>query len=136
MNIAELLTPSNITFVVGLLGVVFTVTNYFTKPQIALDKKQALDQAEVDGKAALLSQQIKLNNDATERRFAEMGTRITEAMTLAQNHIHTVDTKVETLNTNVTAMGNSLVRLSTIIDERIPKRVSPGPEAAPQMMLQ
>ena len=42
-------------------------------------------------------------------------------MSLAQNHIHTVDIKVDKVVENVTRMSNEIVKLATIIEERIPK---------------
>lgn len=118
----DLLTPSNITFSLGIISMIFGVFLYFRNPQEALDKREALNQKETDGKAALLAQQMQWEKEATEKRFAELGLRITEAMTLAQNHIHTVDTKVDGLSTEVGKMSNSITRLSTIIEERIPKK--------------
>lgn len=125
----DLLTPSNIMFAIGVIGVIFSVFLYFQKPQQELDKKQAVDQIEVDGKAKLLAQQVQWEKEANEKRFGDMGTRLTEAMTLAENHIHTVDTKVEGLNASVNSMGREIVRLSTIIEERIPKgALTPAPQ--------
>jgi len=40
---------------------------------------------------------------------------------LGDNHIHTVEKKVDALSENVISMGKELVRLTTIINERIPK---------------
>lgn len=125
----SLLTPSNIMFVIGILGVIFGVFNYFRNPQEALDKRQAVDQTEVDGKAKLLAQQVQWEKESNEKRFGDIANRLTEAMTLAENHIHTVDTKVEALGANVNAMSREVVRLSTIIEERIPKgALSPVPQ--------
>lgn len=125
---SDLLTLSNIAFVLGLLGMIFTVFNYFKDPQTELDKRQAVDQTQVDGKAALLAQQVQYDKESTERRFSEMGSRIENAMTLAQNHIHTVDTKVEVLNGSVNGMAREVVRLSTIIEERMPKNITSAPQ--------
>lgn len=116
------LTPSNITFVLGLLAILFSVFLYFRTPQEALDKREALNQKETDGKASLLAQQMQWEKEATEKRFQELGLRITEAMTLAQNHIHTVDTKVDGLSKGMGSMSNEITRLATIIEERIPKK--------------
>jgi len=120
---AEWLTPSNIMFAIGIIGIIFSVFFYFQKPQI--DEQQ---------KAALLAQQVISNNENVERRFADMGGNIKDAMTLAENHIHTVDVKVDKIGDNLNTFSRELVRLSTIIEERIPnpnKPITP----APQMML-
>lgn len=108
---SELLNPGNVMFALGILGTIFTVFSYFRNPQVESDKKDAL-----------LPQQVQWAAEGSERRFVEMGGRITEAMTLAQNHIHTVDTKVDTLGKGVIEMGKELTRLATIIEERIPKK--------------
>lgn len=124
---------SDITFAIGILGVIFTVYNYFKNPQIKIEKGQIkvaedlkdkatiLSQKEVENKAQLLAQQVQWEKEANEKRFAEMGIAIEKAMTLAQNHIHTVDTKVDGLKDITEQMGKEIVRLGTIIEERIPK---------------
>ena len=129
-----LLTQSNIIFILGLLGVMFTVYKYFRDPQIISDKKQLILDTEIDSKASILAQkelenkanvlaeQVKGRNEENERRFLDMGNRLDLAMTTAQNHIHTVDVKVDNLITTVNIMSNEITRLATIIDERIPKK--------------
>jgi uncharacterized protein HemX len=109
--VASLLTTSNIVFVLGIAGVVFAVFRYFKDPQIAADKKDAL-----------FAQQIKFEREATERRFSEIQNSFESLLTQSQNHIHTIDVKVETLDGSVSEMGRQLTRLATIIDERIPKK--------------
>lgn len=106
-----ILTPSNIMFALGILGIIFTVYNYFRNPQI---KSEKID--------ALLQQRMQWTSEATDKRFCDMNVNIKDAMTLAQNHIHTVDTKVENLIKTVGIMSNEITRLSTIIEERIPKK--------------
>lgn len=121
-SMETLLTPPNITFALGLLAIIFSVYNYFRNPQEALDKREALNQKDIDGRASLLAQQLQWEKEATEKRFVEMGIRITESMTLAQNHIHTVDTKVDAISKSMSGMSNEITRLATIIEERIPKK--------------
>lgn len=120
--------------IVAVFSVVFGIYNYFRKPQEDQEQKLALQekdigskatilaQKEMENKAALLDQQVKLEREANERKFAELGVRLDNAFALAQNHIHTVDTKVDNLITSVNTMGNDVTKLSTIIEERIPKR--------------
>ena len=139
-----LLTPANVMFSLGIIGTIFSVFLYFKKPQDDLEKKQALDalatekdkllaskeladkatimqQKEAETKAGLLTQQVQWEKEANEKRFLEFGTRLDTALSMAQNHIHTVDTKVDALMKLVNSMGNDITRLATIIDERIPK---------------
>jgi len=130
----DLLTPANIMFAIGILSVIFTVFNYFRNPQESLEKKQALAdkdisgkasvlaQKEVENKAALLAQQVTSEKELNEKKFLEFGGRLDKAFELAQNHIHTVDTKVDSLVSVVNTMSNEITKLSTIIEERIPKK--------------
>ena len=130
----ELITPGNIMFSLGILGVIFTVFNYFKNPQEDIEKKQALTekdlsskatilaQKELETKALVLAEQVKNKDIENERRFNEMGIRLDTAMTTAQNHIHTVDTKVDRLIESVGILTNKITELSTIINERIPKK--------------
>lgn len=120
----NLLTTGNITFALGLLAIIFSIYTYFRNPQEALDKREALNQKETDGKASLLAQQMQWEKELTEKRFTDMGLRITESMSLAQNHIHTVDTKVDDLAKRMTVMSNEVTRLATVIEERIPRKMT------------
>lgn len=130
--------PDIISITIGILGiggVIFTIYNSFKNPQIKIEKDQIkaeedlkdkatiLSQKEVENKAQLLAQQFQWEKEANEKRFTEMGCVIKEAMTLAQNHIHTVDVKVDGLKLTVEQMGKDIVQLSTIINERIPKKL-------------
>lgn len=107
------LTAQNLNYllaVIALASVAFTVWNKVSKPQVDSEKKDAL-----------LAQQVQWQTEATERRFTEMQGSIEKAFLLAQNHVHTVDTKVESLTTIITSMGNQIVKLQTILEERLPK---------------
>ncbi len=106
----DILTPSNIMFALGIIGMIFTIWGKVTKPQIDSEKKDAL-----------LAQQVQWNIEANERRFSEMQNSIKDAFLLAQNHTHTVDVKVDELIKQVNLMDKGLGNLSTIINERIPK---------------
>lgn len=100
-------------FVLGFLGVIFAVYNYFRNPQISADKTDAL-----------LSQQIKWMMEQNESRFSNVQDRFNSLLLQSNNHIHTVDTKVEALVTTVTTMGLAIAKLGTIIEERVP-RINP-----------
>lgn len=118
----EYITPSNIVFVLGLLSMIFGVYSYFRNPQIALDKQQDIDRVEVDSKAELLAKQVQWEKESTEKRFSDIGTRMDKALELAQNHTHTVDVKVDNLTLQVGTLTNKITELSTIINERMPRR--------------
>lgn len=129
-----------------LLGLIFGVFLYFRKPQEIIEQRQSLDtlatekdkllaekdlgtkatilaQKELETKALVLAEQVKNKDIENERRFNEMGVRLDTAMTTAQNHIHTVDTKVDELIKTVNVMCNKITELSTIINERLPKKI-------------
>lgn len=79
-----------------IFGMVFGVFIYINKPAITSDKNDAL-----------MSQSIsQLQTDLTNLR---------------DNHVHTLDTKLDQTIMNVAQMAIQLAQLSTIIDERIPK---------------
>ena len=105
-----LLTPANITVILLLVSILFSIFLYFKNPQIASEKRDAL-----------FVQQMKFMSDSVDRRFSEMQESYKSLLSRSENHIHTVDTKVEMLNTAVGSMGNQITRLGTIIEERIPK---------------
>lgn len=104
------------------MGVIFTVYNYFRNPQEELEKKQAVDQVAIDGKAILLAQQVQWEKELNEKKFKELGERLDGAFTLAQNHTHEAIVGIKELTTVVNALGNQVTRLGTIIDERIPRK--------------
>lgn len=121
-----ILTPSNITFVFGILAIIFSVFNYFKNPQIKLEKKQAIDNKEEESRAKIFSRELELMKQESDRRFGEMGVRMDRALTLAENHTHTVDTKVDNLTKESNdwhlKISNEMTELSTIIKERIPNK--------------
>lgn len=91
------LTQSNIMFTIGLLSIVFTVYHYFKNPQIAIERREI----GVKGELGLLRQDIQ---------------------NLKDNHIHTLEAKVDGLTIEMTSIKVQMAQLSTIIDERIPKK--------------
>lgn len=85
------------TFIIGAFGVIFTIYNYFRAPQ----EKATQDDL-------LLGQSIaQLNKD-----FAN----------LRDNHVHTLDLKLDEANKAIGAMAIQITRLSTILEERLPRK--------------
>jgi len=121
----ELITQSNIIFVLGILGIIFTVYNYFKNPQEELEKRQSLSEKEVANKDTLLTQQLQWEKEANERRFKELNDALCASENLVENHIHAVDVKLDNLTNIVNKMNveltNKITELSTIISNRIPK---------------
>jgi len=99
----------------GLLGVIFSVYNYFRKPQIDTEKQDALQ-----------AQQLQWQKEMNDKRFLEMGTRIDSSFTMAKNDISHVDAKVTMLmvddNKWHLEISNKLTELQTIINERMPQK--------------
>ena len=129
------ITIPNIVFgIIGIGGAVFGVYSHFKKPQDDLEHKQIISeknaegkasvsgQLEVESKAKLLAQQVEWEKIANEKKFTEFGLRLDGAMLLATNHIHTVDVKVDKLAECINGMGNEITKLTTIIEERIPRK--------------
>ena len=106
-----LFTASNITFTLGLLAILFSVYSYFKTPQVDAEKKDAL-----------LAQQVQWQTEATEKKFTEMNERFNGLLLQSNNHIHTLDTKIDALIDRHSSNTKELVRLSTIIEERIPRK--------------
>jgi hypothetical protein len=115
-----------VAIVLGIFGAVFGAFNYFKKPQEDMDKKQAIAERDMESKAHILAEQLNWEKEANERRFTEMTAALNQANCTAMNHIHTIDVKLESIqksiNENNVNVAGELVRLSTIINERIPKR--------------
>lgn len=128
------LTTSNVTFAIGIIGVIFTVFFYFRKPQEDLELKQAVTSKDIDSKAtvlaakemeskaALLAQQVQIERDSNEKKFNDIGIRIDQAFALAQNHLHTLDTKQDAMTANLTTLTIHVEKLSVILDERLPRK--------------
>lgn len=113
--------------ILGIGGVIFSVFNFFRKPQEQSDITQAvagkeletkatvLAQKEMENKAALLEQQVKLAYEANEKKFQEMGIRIDKV-------VFQMDNLIVTSTAWHLDISNKLVELSTIISERIDRR--------------
>ena len=96
----HLITPPNITFGIGTIAIIFSVYNYFKNPQI---KSEQFD--------ALMGQRL---NDI-EKQIASF-------VSAFQTHLVADTTSFNNLNQHIVEVDKSVVRLTTIIDERIPKK--------------
>lgn len=99
-------------FILGTLGVLFGIYQYFRNPQIAEDKK-----------AALLAQEVKTTSTSVEQRFESIQKNFEGLLLQSNNHIHSLDIKIDAMNKAMTDMRVEVATLSTIIDERIPKKI-------------
>jgi uncharacterized protein HemX len=122
-------TLSDISLVASVLAIALAGIAWLKKPQVDMEKRQAVSEKEVDGKAALLAQELHWTKESNERRFKEMAEIVTESRALAQNHIHSIDVRVTDLTTLVNTMnvqiGSKLTELQTIISERLPVKKGP-----------
>lgn len=107
----ELLTTQNILFFITIVSVLFAVYKYFNDPDVEQDKKQGL-----------LAQQLQWSEQGTDRRFKDMQDRFDTLVANNQNHLHTVDTKVDALKDLIIGMGKDIVKLQTILEERLPPK--------------
>ena len=117
---SDFLTPSNITFVLGILAIIFSVYNYFKSPQISLDKTQAIDREEAENKATILARELEIAKQESDRRFNEIGLRMDKALELAMNHTHAVDVKADKVIEGLNLLSIQVAKLETKIDERFP----------------
>ena len=127
-------TLSFILAIAGGIGMLFTAYNVFHKPQDILEKQQIISEQEIDGKASvlaqkemeskatLLAQQVQWEREANDKKFVELSMRISESITMAQNHLHTVDVKIDGLLQMIGSLNVEITKLSTIIHERIPRK--------------
>lgn len=96
----SILTPSNVMFALGILGAIFTVYNYFKNPQIKSEKIDAI---------------LTLKFDILEKSFAN----------LRDNHIHTIESKLDThiKENQMTAESNirQMTRIETLLEQLIKK---------------
>lgn len=107
----DFLTTENMMFAVNIVGILFLIYISFRNPQIKSEKTDAL-----------LAQQLKLNGESIDRRFQEVQKSHTDLVLQSNNHINEVEKKVDSLNTRIGEVDRSVVKLSTIIEERIPRK--------------
>jgi len=119
----------NLSFLLGLItigSIIFSIWMAVSKPQTDLDKREATNQEEAKGKAEILAQQLQWETEANAKKFSEMQNGIKDSATLAQNHIHTIDTRLETFislqNQKNEQFSGSLIKILTILEERLPAK--------------
>lgn len=116
------LTTTNVLFVIVVLSTAFNMYQGLRKPQESEEKKSALLAQQVKFAADAVAQRFIDLSQATETRFKNVQDSFNQLLLQSNNHIHTVDTKVDTLNGNVSDLSIKVATLTTIIDERIPKK--------------
>lgn len=121
-------------FAIGIITLLFSVWNKIRLPQEDMETRQVLSEKELDSKATILAQkemeskalvlekQFQWYMDTNEKKFIDLGKRLDEAFTLATNHTHTVDVKVDKLIETSNLVAINIAKLETTINERIPKK--------------
>lgn len=118
----SLFTLQNIVSGIAILSALFMAYNSIRTPDEKADKSLALLAEQIKTTNELISQRINFSEQGTDRRFKDMQDNFTQLVTTQQNHIHTVETKVDALVATNGTFTEKLVALTTIIDERIPKK--------------
>lgn len=97
------ITISNLTLIIslvvgifGLFGTIFGIYLYFRNPQIKTDQVT-----------------LKLRDDLTDLQK--------QMVEVKETHLRSVEGDIKTLTAAVNDLSKTVVKLSTIIDERIPK---------------
>jgi hypothetical protein len=85
------------TYILGLGGAAFAIYSYFREPQVKSER--------IDAVMAVVIDQIQK-----------------DIVNLRDNHIHTLDTKLNETNKTVSTIAVEVARLSTVIEERIPRK--------------
>lgn len=94
-----ILSPENISYILGvcgLLAIIFSVYNSFKNPQIKTDKDN-----------------VKLREDLDSLKIV--------VEEIKEKHLASVETNIKELSKSVHDLSLQVTRLTTIIDERIPK---------------
>lgn len=102
------LTPANITFVLGLIGILFTVFKLIFYPQ-----------KEAKTNELLLDQKANFLRDEYDKKFATLDIRFAEITKDNQNHLHTLEKQMDTLTNIIIQQGKDLVRLETTINIKL-----------------
>lgn len=93
------ITQTTITFalaLIALISVLFTVYHYFRNPQIKTDQVT-----------------VRLKDDIIALKK--------EILEIRETHLRAVEADVKMLTTSVNELSKTVVRLSVIIEERIPR---------------
>lgn len=104
------ITFENITFLIAIVATIFSVYHFFRKPDLEADKRITETEKETDKRLCLLEQLLK-----SERSKNEL---LTDTQ---KNHLHSIENKVDKNNENIKTLTSEIVKISTILEERLPK---------------
>lgn len=117
-------TPTNIMFVLGLLGILFGIYTHFHKPQEDNEinkvvtekdlgtKATILAQKEAEGKAQLLAQQVQTEKEFNSKKFIEISERFVTTD-------RKIDTLIETVNEMNLSLSKELMRIGTLVGQHM-----------------
>ena len=124
LTLETILTPTNIMFVLGLLGILFTIWNKIRKPQEdnAIDKvvtekdlgtkATILAQKEAEGKALLLQQQVITEKEFNSKKFIEITDRF-------NNTDHKIEDLINSVNNMNLNLSKELMRVGTLVGQHL-----------------
>lgn len=105
-----ILTTQNILFAITLISILFAVYKSYRDPQ-----------AKSETTEALLDQRMKYINDSNDMRFRALQETIAALTAQNQNHIHTLQTTIDMVVKSMNETNITVAKLSTVIEERIPR---------------
>jgi hypothetical protein len=105
------ITGSDIAYGIAVLSVIFSVYNYFRNPQIRTDKENVKLSEEI----ATLKRDIGTMQMNFDKQIVEIKT----------NHLANMEKDIKDLTGSIGTLNIAMAKLSTIIDERIPRAQTP-----------
>lgn len=111
----EILTTQNILFLIVTLSTFANIVIALRKPKEKSELNDALFSQAMENLKAMLDERFK----SVERKFEGVDKQF---LIFEKNHIHTIDTKVDENRKIINQLDKSIVQLTTIINERIPKQ--------------
>lgn len=117
-------TLNYILSIAALFGIAFSIYKSYNNPQKKLEKKQALDEKDLESKSTILAKQLEWEQKNNAEKFTQLNEALILVNKTSQNDIAHLDSKISILTDNVTNMNltltNKITELATIINERIP----------------
>lgn len=100
-----------ITFTLGLIGIIITVFRFIYDPQ---KKSESND--------LLMEQKMTFLREEYDKRFGLLQNDLATITKQNQNHLHTIDTKMDSLLASINCITRDLTRVETTLNERMPKK--------------
>lgn len=97
-------------FLLGLIGIAYTVFISIYGPQ---KKSETND--------LLLDQRANFLRDEYDGKFKDIQDKFDELAKNNQNHLHTIEQKLDSMTNLVINLGKDVVRIETIINIKLPK---------------